>query len=116
MRLRRPIPDDGCASGALAAARTLRSRLRAELPEADAGVAVSAGPVVAGNVGAEHRFEYTVIGEPVNEAARLCELAKRRDERLLASEAVLERAGESEAARWLLADSVTLRGLSLIHI
>jgi adenylate cyclase len=107
-----PLPDDGCASGALAAARTLRSRLREELPEADAGVAVSAGPVVAGNVGAEHRFEYTVIGDPVNEAARLCELAKRRDERLLASEAVLERAGESEAARWLLADSVTLRGRS----
>jgi adenylate cyclase len=60
-----PVPDDGCASGALAAARTLRSRLRAELPEADAGVAVSAGPVVAGNVGAEHRFEYTVIGDAV---------------------------------------------------
>jgi adenylate cyclase len=78
----------------------------------DAGVGVSAGLAVAGNVGAENRFEYTVIGDPVNEAARLCELAKHRDERLLASEAVLERAGEDEATHWRLADSVVLRGRS----
>jgi adenylate cyclase len=107
-----PLADERCAAGALAAARELRARLHEELPEADAGVAVSAGPAVAGNVGSENRFEYTVIGDPVNEAARLCELAKRREERLLASEAVLERAGADEAAHWRLADSVTLRGRS----
>jgi adenylate cyclase len=107
-----PLPDEGCASGALAAARELRGRLSDELPRVDAGIAVSAGLAVAGNVGAEHRFEYTVIGDPVNEAARLCELAKRRPERLLASDAVLERAAGDEAARWRLADAVTLRGRS----
>jgi adenylate cyclase len=51
---------------------------------------VSAGRAVAGNVGGEARFEYTVIGDPVNEAARLCELAKARPQRLLASQAALE--------------------------
>ncbi len=45
------------------------------MPECQAGIGVAAGQVVAGN-GAHERFEYTVIGEPVNEAARLCELAK----------------------------------------
>jgi adenylate cyclase len=51
-----------------------------------------------------------VIGDPVNEAARLCELAKRRPERLLASEAVVERAGGSEAAHWRFGEDVVLRG------
>ena len=63
---------------ALAAARAIASRLESEVPECPAGIGVAAGNAVAGNVGAKERFEYTVIGEPVNEAARLCELAKDR--------------------------------------
>ena len=45
----------------------------------------SAGLAVAGNIGAANRFEYTVIGDPVNEASRLTELAKLRPTRVLAS-------------------------------
>ena len=101
-------PDAAC--DALRAARTLRERLDEGLPGADAGIGVSAGPAVAGNVGTEERFEYTVIGDPVNEAARLSELAKRRPERLLASAAVVERAGAEEAACWEVRDEVVLRG------
>jgi adenylate cyclase len=105
-----PIARDDPAGDALAATRELRDRLVAELPELDAGIGVSAGPAVAGNVGAEQRFEYTVIGDPVNEAARLCELAKRRPERVLASDAALERSGQAERARWSLREEVELRG------
>jgi adenylate cyclase len=105
-----PTASPDAAGDALCAARVLNERLLAELGGADAGIGVSAGPAVAGNVGAQERFEYTVIGDPVNEAARLCELAKRGPERLLASQAVLRRAQPDEVARWEVRDSVVLRG------
>jgi adenylate cyclase len=105
-------PNDraDAAGDALRAARCLQERIAAELSGADAGIGVSAGPAVAGNVGAQERFEYTVIGDPVNEAARLSELAKRRAGHLLASQAVLSRAAAAEAGRWEVGEEVLLRG------
>ena len=105
-----PIPRDDAAACALAAARELARRLEAEDIGLEAGIGVSAGRAVAGNIGAERRFEYTVIGDPVNEASRLCELAKTRDGRVLASERAVTAAGGDEAERWRLGDEVELRG------
>ena len=85
-------------------------RIRDEIPECAAGIGVASGKAVAGNVGARERFEYTVIGEPVNEAARLCELAKDSANRLLASSDTVSNATECECAHWSLGDTVTLRG------
>jgi adenylate cyclase len=98
------------AGDALAAARDLVTCLTEALPELDLGIGVSAGEAVAGNIGAAERFEYTVIGDPVNEAARLTEIAKQLPERVLASGAAVERAGADETARWALGDPVQLRG------
>jgi len=95
---------------ALAAGRTIARRIREEVPECDAGIGVASGEAVAGNVGAKERFEYTVIGEPVNEAARLCELAKSTPTHLLASSEAVQNAGESERGHWTFGDTVTLRG------
>jgi adenylate cyclase len=105
-----PLAIDDAEGAALAAGRELRDRLITELPDLPAGIGISAGPIVAGNIGAEERFEYTVIGDAVNEAARLTELAKHRQGRLLASEAVLARAHSGEVARWRLEGPVELRG------
>ncbi|MDX1891541.1 adenylate/guanylate cyclase domain-containing protein [Mycolicibacterium sp. 050158] len=105
-----PVSLENAEEEALAAARAMAERLRVEVPECQAGIGVAAGQVVAGNVGAKDRFEYTVIGEPVNEAARLCELSKTIDGHLVASATAVARAGESEAARWTLGETVTLRG------
>jgi adenylate cyclase len=105
-----PVSLPNAEEEALAAARGMAERLRVEVPECQAGIGVAAGQVVAGNVGAADRFEYTVIGEPVNEAARLCELSKTIDGHLVASSATVARAGETEGARWTLGETVTLRG------
>jgi adenylate cyclase len=98
-------------AAALRAARRLRERL-ADLPDdvrLDAGIGVSSGPVTAGNVGAEERFEYTVIGDPVNEAARLTEAAKAHPARVLAAEGTV-RGADGESACWRAAGAETLRG------
>ena len=107
-----PIAQSDHAARALRAARTLRRELlalAAEHPDLDAAVGVSSGTVVAGNVGAEQRYEYTVIGDPVNEAARLTDSAKQRLGRVLASDEAVQRAGD-EAANWAVADEIPLRG------
>jgi adenylate cyclase len=106
-----PLDHDDAAGAALGAARALRGRLADELPRCDVGIGVSAGVAVAGNIGAAERFEYTVIGDPVNEASRLTELAKAHDGRILASASALRAAAdEREAAAWEEAGSETLRG------
>ncbi len=99
-------PEDA----ALAAARAIHERLPSAVPDWQAGIGVAAGWVVAGNIGAKERFEYTVIGEPVNEAARLCELAKTHAVQLLASGEAVDAAGQSERSRWSFGETVTLRG------
>ena len=106
-----PLPRDDAAGDALRAARDLRETLSRVVPELDAAIGVSAGAAVAGNIGSAARFEYTVIGDPVNEASRLTELAKGRPGRVLASATVVDRASaEDERARWSADGEVVLRG------
>jgi adenylate cyclase len=104
-----PLDRPDAPTAALTAARELREALRA-LPGLDVGIGVSAGLAVAGNIGAANRFEYTVIGDPVNEASRLTELAKEHPGRVLASGSVLYFAEEHEQQLWETGAEVQLRG------
>jgi adenylate cyclase len=105
-----PLRIDDPASTALATARALGAELR-RLP-VDFGIGVSAGPVFAGNIGAENRYEYTVVGDAVNEAARLADRAKDFDTRVLSSAAAIDRADEAERRLWAVQGSEMLRGRS----
>jgi adenylate cyclase len=107
-----PLEQEDHAGRALAAARELRARIDGLDCGLDAAIGVASGRAVAGYVGAEARFEYTVVGDPVNEAARLSELAKLQPGRLLASAETVTPAGAREAARWSLDGEVRLRGRS----
>ncbi|ODQ87046.1 adenylate/guanylate cyclase domain-containing protein [Mycolicibacterium holsaticum] len=104
-----PLRIDDPPTAGLATARSLRAQLR-RLP-VDFGIGVSAGSVFAGNIGAENRYEYTVVGDAVNEAARLADLAKDYRSRVLSSGAAIERASQEEQSRWASQCSeVLLRG------
>lgn len=101
-----PAPLEDHSTKVLRAAR----RLRDVVVPLDFGIGVSSGLVVAGNIGSETRFEYTVIGDPVNEASRLTEAAKQRRSRVLAASRTVERADPAEARCWVPADTLPLRG------
>src|SRR3954452_20567994 len=97
------------AGAALRAARRICDAVR-EAGEVDVGVGVACGRVWAGQVGAASRLEYTVIGDPVNEAARLTDLAKDHPGRAIASESTVMAAAEEERAHWQRDGEVELRG------
>ena len=105
-----PIEHPDAAGAALAASRELHDELVSVIGQTDFGIGVSAGRAIAGHIGAQARFEYTVIGDPVNEAARLTELAKLEPGHVLASANAVSGALDAEALCWNVGEIVELRG------
>jgi adenylate cyclase len=85
-----------------------RSRRVAGKPEITMGIGINTGLAVAGNMGSRTRLNYTVLGESVNLAARICSIAGAGQ--ILISAATLEAVGPVLDTQAL--EPVTLRGWS----
>ncbi|HTR73359.1 MAG TPA: adenylate/guanylate cyclase domain-containing protein [Solirubrobacteraceae bacterium] len=96
-----PLPQDDHADRALRAAREMigprLDRFNAWLAEQGhasgfaMGVGLNSGPVMAGNVGAEQRVEYTTIGDTTNTASRLEGMTKGSGHMLFCAQSTYDR-------------------------
>jgi len=87
------------------------ARAAAGLPTSRLRIALHAGAVFYGNVGARTRLDFTVIGPAVNEAARLCDMCRSLDQDLLLS-AAFHTVAETPRDRLVGLGRYALRGVA----
>jgi len=78
--------------------------------ELAAGIGISTGPAVVGYITARDRMQYTAIGAQVNLAARLEELTRELDAKILVSEDTYELLNEAFPAQYM--GRIAVRGFA----
>jgi adenylate cyclase len=90
------MPDH--ASRAVSAAREIVAAVEERFGgEVEVGIGLSSGPVVVGSIGGGGRLEFSVIGDPVNVAARVQEMTRETGDAILLAEATRTLLGESDS-------------------
>ncbi len=105
--------DDMQTAEAFAAAKELTTLVELEpfsKQPIKNGIGLACGTVIAGAIGSEERYEFTVIGDPVNMASRLETLSKELKVPLVASKQVYDNLSPSEKHNLDFAGKVEVRG------
>lgn len=87
-----------------------RERIQKKLPSVEMGIGIHTGLVVAGNMGAEDRLNYTVLGSSVNLASRICGIAEPMQ--ILISQSTYQEANVKESFKIEPLPAVYLKGFS----
>jgi adenylate cyclase len=103
------LPDhaDRALTAALAISRIVREVFGGDL---EIGIGANSGPVIAGSVGGGSRYEFTVIGDPVNVAARVEEATRATGDEILVTEDLRARLRDSAEVEWTERCDVALKG------
>jgi adenylate cyclase len=95
------------ADQALAAALAIERAMRAEVLRV--GIGINSGPVISGNVGGAGRFEFSVIGDVVNTAARVEEATRQTGDTILLAQPTKDRL-QSSHPTLVMRPNVALKG------
>lgn len=88
--------------------RVNRIRQGRDLATVSLRVGISSGPMLAGNLGSADRMQYTVVGDTVNVAARLCGMAEPGG--VLVTDAMMESGQPGESEHYAHLGPAELRG------
>jgi adenylate cyclase len=87
----------------------LNEQLKAEnLPNIKVGIGINSGEALVGNMGSDQRFDYSVIGDPVNLAARLESASKTLGHTLIVGENTKKVIDDKFPFKFV--DSITVKG------
>ena len=90
-RLRVPEALTDHADHAVAAAQEIQQRVRKTFgPDLRIGIGINTGNVIAGTIGGGGKLEFTLIGDPVNVAARVEQLTKETGDSILLTQATVD--------------------------
>ena len=111
-----PLPDPDQADAAVRASKqmvqrleSLNARLKKDgKPIIANGIGLYTGPAIAGNIGSEKRFDYTVIGDTVNVASRLEGLTKGYETTLIIGESTKDALTDTTGVTYL--DETQVKG------